>query len=558
MRVCHFLTNPYSFDNRVKKECEYLVNMGFDVFVVGMARGNEFPLRETINGVKVIRVPTHTHVFGALKMLIFQVIRAANSQGKRGGLMSKLFILLRWFHALLKKFSPATGNILRKVKRLLILIRNKFGGKAGAGLKLEDAIASEIALSTREKLEIIVTLFLGVLFSPLIIVLLFLRRILRAFKPLLHVFINYVKSFLIRVLRVAKPLRNVFISPAKHSRKAIVRRILYLEKAIELQADVYQANDWDTLGLTYITSKIVGSQYIYDAHELYDECFPKRKKLLRRAYFRATESFFSRRAMEVITVSHEIARVLKQRYSLKNSPVVVRNVQQEIETLNTEIDNKQISLFELINQSPREKRLIAYAGKITAGRGLEELVRSSVLMKDEATVIIMGPCEPAYKQYLLDLAEELGVLEHKVCILDPVPPADLPYALKDVFLGVVSTPTEILSYYYGLSNKMFSYIQAGVPIVSIDHPEKRRFIEANQVGVLIEDNTHLSIAEAVNDLIETPEQREQLHLNCLKAAKVTNWQNEVIAYESVFVRMYERVLFGEVVSDNIERECVTC
>ncbi|MHC4809836.1 MAG: hypothetical protein ACYTEV_05655, partial [Planctomycetota bacterium] len=55
MRVCHLITNPYTLDTRVRKQCATLLEMGCDVTVVGtLGRGR--PRRERDAGVRVVRI----------------------------------------------------------------------------------------------------------------------------------------------------------------------------------------------------------------------------------------------------------------------------------------------------------------------------------------------------------------------------------------------------------------------------------------------------------------------------------------------------------------------
>lgn len=527
MRVCHILTNPYSYDNRVRKECEHLVSMGFDVHVVALKSDATHKAFEVINGVKVHRTDGRSPLLATLGRLLVRIPLALSGRSDWvGRSVGNVIRVVRVNFVQESSFRGKVSKLMRMIR--LVYPKNLIQRKsAHSEDELEEALREEVAFTPGQKLKVVVLLSAGVFLAP------FLFIGFLASKTLFFVFGKLNRSL--------KPLARLIGRKFNNFIPQYVRRLNYLEKALYLQADVYQANDWDTLGVTYLSSKIVGSNFVYDSHELYDESFPNRKSLLQRAYIRALEQFYARRAAEVVTVSNEIARVLKQRYGLRNAPIVVRNIQPLVKFEKSDDDHSFHDLIGVEN----EMRIVVYAGLITNGRGLEELLRAATLMDESAVVVIMGPSR-GYDEHLKRIASEMGVLNKKVYILDPVPPDKLPCLLQDAYVGVITTPTSVLSYYYGLSNKMFSYVQSGVPIISIDHPEKASFIRTFDVGLLIQDNRPECIADAVNYLISSPWERDRLSKNCLEAAaNEINWQKEVQKYERVYVRMYERLLFGK-------------
>jgi glycosyltransferase involved in cell wall biosynthesis len=97
-----------------------------------------------------------------------------------------------------------------------------------------------------------------------------------------------------------------------------------LAMAALLRADVYHANDLDTLVPAAWAAKLWQRPYVYDAHELYADESPQLGTAERSARARV-ERTLSQKAMAVMTVSDLLADELHRRYAASR-PIVVRNL----------------------------------------------------------------------------------------------------------------------------------------------------------------------------------------------------------------------------------------
>jgi glycosyltransferase involved in cell wall biosynthesis len=82
------------------------------------------------------------------------------------------------------------------------------------------------------------------------------------------------------------------------------------------------------------------------------------------------------------------------------------------------------------------------------------------------------------------------------------------------------------SYHFALPNKLFEYIQAGIPVVGSDLPEIAHIIRDNQIGEFVDPNNPDSIANAIQHLLNDPEYYTRSKLNTRRAAKIFNWERE--------------------------------
>ena len=86
----------------------------------------------------------------------------------------------------------------------------------------------------------------------------------------------------------------------------------------------------------------------------------------------------------------------------------------------------------------------------------------------------------------------------------------------------------------------FSYaISSGCPIVSTPIPHVREVLK-NDMGVIIDYEAPGQLAEAVNNILEDPEQLARIRHNNLQKMVVTSWQNVAIAHVNLFESICKR------------------
>jgi glycosyltransferase involved in cell wall biosynthesis len=339
----------------------------------------------------------------------------------------------------------------------------------------------------------------------------------------------------------ARPLFQPIVRLTRQPVLRFARGLDLIDAAYRLDANVYQANDYDTLLATWITARLRGVPFVYDIHELYDESFPTRKPFRTRYMIRLIEGRLIRRAIRTITVGDEIARVMHERYGVAR-PAVIRNAQP--------YDGEPTPvplLRETIGDGDREprRRLFVYAGRVALGRGLPECVLAMTRIDPEqAALVILGDGDPARLRELRALVAEHD-LGDRVHLVPAIPSGDLPGVLADADVGLMLTQPACLSYYYGLGNKLFHYVNAGIPVLVPKQPEKQKFVEAHGVGHCCDDLTPEAIAAAMQRMIDSPEWLETLKSRCREVAPTVSWQREATTYRSIYEGVYERILFAD-------------
>ncbi|HET6262800.1 MAG TPA: glycosyltransferase family 4 protein [Chloroflexia bacterium] len=301
-----------------------------------------------------------------------------------------------------------------------------------------------------------------------------------------------------------------------------------LDMAVAAKADVYHSHDLNNLELACTAAAANGARVVYDSHELFTEIGNRWIKLRRRAWMQLERRLIKKVDL-VVTVNEFIAAELSSRYGVP-APLVVMNCPDPPPDFDP--STPYDLLRERLGLAPGRK-IVLYQGWMSEGRGLENLVRCAPMLAGDAAVVFIGYGD--YQQVL----ERMGTAEApgRVYFLPAVSHRDLlPYcASADV--GLIPYQAVDLNNYYSSPNKLFDYIQAGLPIVASDFPFLRKVIATDELGVVADLSTPESYARAINQVLTLPDGGEQIRANMRRVASRYTWQSQaralVAAYEAL-------------------------
>jgi glycogen(starch) synthase len=254
---------------------------------------------------------------------------------------------------------------------------------------------------------------------------------------------------------------------------------------------------------------------VYDSHELWPDMMLVPESV--KAIARAVERLLIKQTDLVMTVNEFIAEELALRYSLKRPPQVVYNCPKA----------------DLPITRRRERtgpKIALYQGQFTPDRGLDILVKATDYLLPDVRVVLRG----------LGIIERelkaLSVGRRNVQFEDPVKMGKLVSVASEADVGIIPYLPTNLNNYLASPNKLFEYIQAGLPVAASNTPFMRKVILDNDIGVLFDSQDPRSIANALNSVTREDVLRRQ-RANLLPAAKKYNWENEskklLNAYESL-------------------------
>ncbi|MFC2013066.1 glycosyltransferase family 4 protein [Chloroflexota bacterium] len=287
-------------------------------------------------------------------------------------------------------------------------------------------------------------------------------------------------------------------------------------------ADVYHCHDLDTLFLGYIAKRRHGGKLVYDVHELTTELayIPHYEKPV----WRVLEQFMIKRADAVIATGRYREEYLSKKYGIP-SPTEILNC--PLVSSEPYPDNSLRKELGLLDSSVP---IILYAGGYSHGRGLQNLVRA-VPYLTRGVVVLMG--WGALEQKLRNMVREKG-LERKVLFLKPVPPDKLVRYIASATLGVVIYQFTSLNNYYATPNKLYEYINAGLPVVSSNFPALKEIIEGYEFGKTFDPEEPQSIAAAINWILADEQRYTRMRKKALEAASTFTWEREAIKLRELY------------------------
>ncbi|MBO7084255.1 MAG: glycosyltransferase family 4 protein [Bacteroidales bacterium] len=279
------------------------------------------------------------------------------------------------------------------------------------------------------------------------------------------------------------------------------------------KANLLLSNDLDTALPNYFISKLKGIKMIYDSHEYFTETPELVDRPRVQRVWKRIEGFVVPRLLEMITVCESIADLFHEKYGVKCH--VVRNIPARA-ALPPKGDKKILNL-------PEDKHLLVLQGSgINIQRGAEELVEAMQYLDDCYLMIIGGgDVLPILKQMVTEMH-----IEDRVRFIPRMPYANMMAYTQLAELGFILDKDTNLNYRFCLPNKLFDFIQAGVPIVASRLVEVGKIIEKYQIGLFIPDHDPKSIAATIKEGLGDASRRAVWQQGLAKAAEELCWENE--------------------------------
>ena len=215
---------------------------------------------------------------------------------------------------------------------------------------------------------------------------------------------------------------------------------------------------------------------VYDAHELIigTKQFPATK---REKFFSFFEKLLINRVQLVISADEKRAELMKKYYKLEETPCVVPNYSE------LQID-EEYSLSPDVKEFFDDKRkTFVYAGVLTSGRNIEEIILRAANLADSYKVLIIG--DGGEKARLEKIASECSGL--KYLFTGNVPYKYLGNYLKRCDVGFLSYPLTNLNNIYCAPNKIYEYASVELPMVCNDNPNLISIVGGSKIGVCVSD-----------------------------------------------------------------------
>ena len=170
------------------------------------------------------------------------------------------------------------------------------------------------------------------------------------------------------------------------------------------------------------------------------------------------------------------------------------------------------------------RSLFWFSQTIGPGRGLEDALAALPLLPDDVVLSLCGTWASGYERALMQRAESLGVAG-RVRALPTVPPSHLIPLASRHDVGLALERTAPVNRDLCLTNKLFTYLTAGLPAVATDTTGQRSVGEAVPEAVrLVPIGDPPALAEAAASLLEAGERARRAA--SAAAESRYNWEAE--------------------------------
>jgi len=298
-------------------------------------------------------------------------------------------------------------------------------------------------------------------------------------------------------------------NPLKKIHREHIRNRDMCKAIVAQKPDIIHANDLDALIPAFMAAKKLGCGLIYDSHEVYVENFFNGGNKLYGIILKRKERNICRKVDRMICVSHAAAEYFAKEYKIPK-PMVITNCSLKAEQA---ISAEKNPGFEILNH-----------GQFYAGRGYDIMVEAAKYLKDYPEIKLAMRGFGVMEQQLRDRVEELKadnvIFYPKVLVQELIP-----YASRSM-VGVAMTEAICLNFKLSVSNKLFEYASAGLPVIMSDIPEHRYLNEKYQFGIVLKDNSPKTFADAVIKLYTDKDFYKNCAENAKRLSEEVNWETE--------------------------------
>ncbi len=300
---------------------------------------------------------------------------------------------------------------------------------------------------------------------------------------------------------------------------------------------VVHAHDVNTLPIGAAIAKLSGASLFYDSHELWADNIHQLQ--FPRWVCNAVnwgEGLLARRAASVFTVCDSIAEHMSRGLGIAR-PSVIRNLPSPVEKEPWQAcaSHRLRTALGIASEVP----IALYQGLIGPMRGLETLIRAMASVPPPAVAVLLGNGPDIYVQALREQISSLG-LSSRVLMHPAVPLTSLFEYTSDATIGISAAEDVCLSQRYCLPNKLFEYLQAGLPVLITDLPEMAAIVRAHGVGRTFPSGNSQQMAAALREMLQDHTDLSAMRRRAHSASTELHWGKEQRVLLDAYSRLQER------------------
>jgi glycosyltransferase involved in cell wall biosynthesis len=299
-------------------------------------------------------------------------------------------------------------------------------------------------------------------------------------------------------------------------------------KALKIDADIYHLHDPELLPFARILA-LRGKRVIYDMHENVPKQIKNKGWInpFLRKYVAKLFSLAERIFLIDIHVIFAETSYHKDYLWIKKYTTI----------LNMPLTNQ---LFSLKNDAQKTKDVsVGYIGAVSAERGSLVTIEALNILKRRGIEIqfeCVGPIDKSHEEKLLKLCEKYNL--HKITFHGHMFAYEGWHIIAQCDIGLAILQP-IPNYIESYPTKLFEYMAMGLPVIASNFQLYKEIVEGNNCGICVDPLNPKEVAEAIEYLIDHPEEAKKLGENGRYAVlKKYNWEKE----GKKLINLYEELL----------------
>ncbi|MVN20619.1 glycosyltransferase family protein [Mucilaginibacter arboris] len=300
---------------------------------------------------------------------------------------------------------------------------------------------------------------------------------------------------------------------------------LLLKDALRQRADLYIAHNLAALPVAVIAAKKNKAKCGFDAEDFH------RNEITNNPYH-----------MDVrLKTFLEEKYIPKTDYLTASSPAIAALYQQlfpskkAVTVLNAFPVVKEVSLPAVKAAEPL--KLFWFSQTIGLNRGLQDVLSALKFLEDKQIELhLLGFIDKETRKQLDIIIQELQFANKpNIVFHQPINPDKIPLFAAQFDVGLALEPGFSLNNNVALSNKIFTYLQAGLTVVASDTTAQKQFINKNPaLGFCYEKGNGQQLTAILKRLINEPGLLLQTKQEAFKAARNDlNWETESLKFLKV-------------------------
>jgi glycosyltransferase involved in cell wall biosynthesis len=293
-------------------------------------------------------------------------------------------------------------------------------------------------------------------------------------------------------------------------------------KKLRLSTQYVHAGDFYSLPAAKRIKAKQGAKLIYDSREIYSQLNSLANRIFARKFIEFKEKFLITYVDRVLVTAEEDELYLKKHFMHSIPYSIIKNLPPKVELQESNKLRKTLGIAQ-------DKLLLLYQGWVLEGRGLNTLIETMPHI-DSATLVIIG--DGNYLQKLKAKATELN-LDSKVYFTGFVDYDVLLTYTMSADVGVVLFENSSISYQNALPNKLFEFIQCGLPVIATNQKTISKIVESESLGISLSSLNKEALTNAINELSDS-NKRETYKENVLKVRDKYSYETQEVEILKIF------------------------